>query len=336
MGPPPDVVVVGDINADIVAPIDHYPEPGGHGLADEMVFLSGGSAANTAASLGRLGVHVAMFGRVGDDPLAERALRALSDASVDLSRVVRDGAALTGLFFVTVTPDGERTMFGGRGANARLSPADLDGDVIGAARWLHLSGYPLLSSSGKAALSTAVDIARQAGVPVSFDAGIGPATRAWRDAVLGLGAAADVLLPNCLEARALTGGADADTAVRKLRTHSDQTVALKRGSRGCLVAAASDVWEAPAFPVDVRDTTGAGDAFNAGFIAGQLAGLGLRASAVLANALGALSATTLGAAGAGWQPTIVADLLASCRGRQPWIEWNEEIAAICAWLRGRA
>lgn len=333
---PPDVVVVGDINVDIVAPIDHYPERGGHGLAGEMKLQSGGSAANTAATLGRLGVRVAMFGRVGDDPLAERALRALSEVSVDISGVVRDRDAVTGLFFVTVTPDGERTMFGGRGANARLLPPDLDGEVIRSTQWLYLSGYPLLSPSGEATLSRAADIAREAGVPVSFDAGIGPATRDWREAVLRLAAAADVLFPNELEVRALTTEADAHAAVRKLRTHPRQTVALKRGSRGCLLVDASNAWEVPAFLVRVRDTTGAGDAFNAGIIAGRLGGLDCSASAVLANAVGGLTAMALGAAGAGWRTSDVVDLLESCCGRQPWTDWHEEIEAVCAWLCNRA
>ncbi|MFQ5343246.1 MAG: carbohydrate kinase family protein, partial [Anaerolineae bacterium] len=144
----PDVVVVGDINVDILATVDHYPQPGGHGLAEELRMESGGSAANTAAALGHLGLDVVMMGRVGDDPLAEGALRGLRSAGVDMLYVQRDAEMTTGVMFVTITPDGERTMFGGRGANRRLSPDDIDATAIQQARWLHLSGYALLSESG--------------------------------------------------------------------------------------------------------------------------------------------------------------------------------------------
>jgi sugar/nucleoside kinase (ribokinase family) len=332
----PDVVVVGDINVDIVVAIDRYPEPGGHGLAQNMALTSGGSAANTAASLGRLGFQVAMIGRVGDDPLAERALEALYEASVDTSSVVRDRAATTGLFLVAVSADGERTMFGGRGANAGLVPSDIDDAVIASAQWLHLSGYPLLSPSGTAALFQSAAVARRAGIPVSFDPGIGPAAGDWRDAVLRLGAVADVLLPNEVEAWALTGEADAVAAMQKLCSHPGQVIALKRGDRGCVVAAGPDSWEVPAFPVRASDTTGAGDAFNAGFIAGRLAGFDHRASALLANALGGVTATVMGTAAGVWRLPDIVGLLESSRHRQPWAEWSPDVEAICGWLRNQS
>jgi ribokinase len=328
----PDAVVVGDINVDILAAVDHYPLSGGHGLAEELRMESGGSAANTAAALGLLGLDVVMVGRVGDDPLAEWALRGLRSAAVDVSHVRRDAEATTGLMFVTVTPDGERTMFGGRGANRRLSPDDIDASEIRKARWLHLSGYALLSESGRAALRKAAEVARRAGVPISLDVGVGPATQQWRDAVVEVTAVSGLLLPNQAEAELLTGEKMPARAARWLQTRGARTVVIKRDVRGCHVAAGSEEWAMPAFHVDPTDSTGAGDAFDAGLIAGQLAGFDLRVSALLANALGGLATTVVGAGSLVCEPAQVVRFLEEQRTDERWAEWAGEFDVLLAWL----
>jgi len=317
---------------DILARVDHYPPPGGHGLAEELRMESGGSAANTAAALGHLGLDVVMLGRVGDDPLAEWALRGLRSAGVDVSHVRRDADATTGVMFVTITPDGERTMFGGRGANRRLSPDDIDATAIQQARWLHLSGYVLLSECGQAAARKAVDVARRAGVPISLDVGMGPATQAWRDVVLEVAAASDVFLPNQAEAESLTGENQPARAARWLRARGVRTVVIKLGYRGCHVLSGSEARDVPGFDVHALDSTGAGDACDAGFIAGRLAGLGLRASALLANALGALTTTVVGAGGALSGPARVLQFLKEQRTDGRWAEWAGELDALLSWL----
>lgn len=330
--PSPDVVVVGDINVDILASVDHYPPPGGHGLAEELRMESGGSAANTAAALGRLGLDVVMLGRIGDDPLAAWALRGLRSAAVDVSHVGRDVEMTTGVMFVTVTPDGERTMFGGRGANRRLSPGDINAIAIEHARWLHVSGYALLSESGRTAARKAVDVARQAGVPISLDAGIGPATQQWRDAVLELAAVSDLSLPNQAEAELLTGKQTPARAARWLQARSARTVVVKLGDRGCYVLSGSEAWDVPGFDIHALDSTGAGDAFDAGFIAGQLAVLTLRSSALLANALGALATMEMGAGSRLFEPARVHQFLEEQRTDERWSGWAGEFDALLDWL----
>ncbi|MFQ5593682.1 MAG: carbohydrate kinase family protein [Anaerolineae bacterium] len=330
--PSPDVVVVGDINVDILARVDHYPSPGGHALAEELRMESGGSAANTAAALGHLGLDVVMLGRIGDDPLAEWALRGLRSSAVDVSHVRRDAEATTGVMFVTVTPDGERTMFGGRGANRRLSPDDIDATAIEQARWLHLSGYALLSESGQAAVRRAVEVARQAGVPISLDAGMGPATLAWRAAVVEVAAVSDLFLPNQAEVELLTGKQTPARAARWLQARGVRTMVVKLGAKGCHVSDGSEEWTTPGFKIDPVDSTGAGDAFDAGFIAGRLAGLSLRASALLANALGALTTTVVGAGGALSGPARVLQFVKEQRDDGRWAEWAGELDLVLGWL----
>ncbi len=110
----PDVITLGDINLDVVAPILAYPSRGGDSVAEGALLHTGGSAVNTAVALARLGVDVGFIVRVGRDALAAQALTDLTDVGVDARLVQFDPAISTGVIFIAVTPDGERTMFGAR------------------------------------------------------------------------------------------------------------------------------------------------------------------------------------------------------------------------------
>jgi len=330
----PDVVVLGDIVVDVLAPVDSYPPKGGHALAEGIHMAAGGSAANTALVLGRFGVDVAILGRVGDDPLADVALAALEQAGVDLSYVRRDRETMTALLFVVVTPDGERTMFGARGASKRLGPQDVAVEVVRQAHWLHLSGYTLLEAEGRAAVRRAVELAQAAGIPVSLDVGVGPAYRC-RDEILALLPALQVILPNENEARDLTGETDVRRAAQMLQEAGAQEVVITRGPAGCHVATPAGRFDLPAFRVDAADATGAGDAFNAGWIAARLAGLDVRAAALLATALGSLKATVRGAGAALPTPRQLLAFLEAQRGRPEWQAWREELEAVEGFVRER-
>jgi ribokinase len=132
------VVVLGDINIDVLMPVPDYPQPGGETLSERVTSSLGGSAANAAIVLARLGAVPRLVARVGQDPWAEMALEALRQAGVEVGCVQRDAQALTGMMFTPVTPDGERTMFGQRGANPRLDPSLITADIFRGASWLHL------------------------------------------------------------------------------------------------------------------------------------------------------------------------------------------------------
>jgi len=292
----PQVVALGDINVDVIAHIPRYPPQGGDGLAERMSVHSGGSAANTAIALARLGLDVGLIGRVGEDPLAEWALEELTEAGVDLSAVQRDPEAMTGLMFIAVTPDGERTMFGYRGANARTDPDLLDEAYIAGAHLLHLSSYALLEAPQREAALRALEMAHRAGLKVTLDVGLEAATKLAGE-IRNLASQVDLIFLTLAEAERLTERRDAEGAVERLLSWGVEAAALKLGGRGCLVGTGDEVFAAPAFAVEVKDTTGAGDAFDAGFLFGRLRGLGWRESALLANALGALAAAVEGAGG---------------------------------------
>jgi len=289
-----EAVVIGDINVDVLASIPAYPLPGGDALAERIVTRAGGSAANTAIALSRLGISAKMIGRVGRDVWADMGLQSLSDSRVDIADVQRDDLASTGLFFIAVTPDGERTMFGLRGANARTDPASIDPGALDSARLLHVSGYALLESPQRDAALRLVDLAVQRGVSVSLDTGLQPAL-AVPDIIRRLLPRLSICVLGIEEAQALVNASAPADAAAALVERGVKRVGLKLGAQGCLAADAFRVEHLPAFEVPVVDTTGAGDAFSAGLIFGWLRGAGLQATGTLANALGALAATSWGA-----------------------------------------
>ncbi len=321
------VVTLGDINVDLIASVPYYPTPGGDGLAERLEVHSGGSAANTATALANFEVDVGIIGRVGRDVLAEQALARLAEAGVDLRCIQRDGEVITGIMFIPVTPDGERTMFGYRGANPRLDPALLDEEYIAQADVFHLSSYALLAEPQRSAARRAVEVAHQAGVTISLDVGLEAAARAT-DEVKALLPLVDLIFPNQAEAKHLTGSSDAREVVKALLGYGIKTVALKLGARGCTVGSEGEIFSVPAFTVEVQDTTGAGDSFDAGFILGRLWGLGVRESAILANALGALAASAVGAGDALPGKEKARTLLQGCLSNPAWRHWEREVNRI--------
>jgi ribokinase len=288
-----EVAVFGDINVDALMPVRAYPSPGGDALSQRVITLAGGSAANTAIALARLGVATRMIGRVGDDVWAEVALRPLIEAGVDVVGVQRDTLAPTGLFFIPVTPDGERTMFGQRGANARIEPASIDTSLLDGARILHVSSYALLEAPQRDAARRAIDRAAHERIGLSLDVGVLPALTAT-DEIRRLLPQLSICVLGLEEALALVDARSPADAVAALVERGSRMVGLKLGAQGCLLGDASGVVHLPAFEVDVVDTTGAGDAFGAGLIFGRLRGLSLPAAGTLANALGSLAATVWG------------------------------------------
>ena len=284
----PQVIALGDINLDIVAHIARYPQPGGDGLARQSYLRAGGSAANTALTLVRCGIETAIIGRVGADALGTQLLADLQAGGVDVSLVQRDPDATTGTMFIVITPDGERTMFGFRGANVRTDPAGIPVTGFGHARHFHLSGYALLESPQREAALRALELAQEAGLSASLDAGL-EVLMQQADLVCALLPRMDLFFPNLDEAELLADTRDPEAAAVRLREQGVKVVALKLGVRGCLVATADGVFTVPPFGVEVCDTTGAGDAFDAGVICGRLHGLSWRTAALLGNALGALA-----------------------------------------------
>ncbi len=290
----PDVVALGDVNVDIIAHFASYPGKGEDALAHSTEFHCGGSAANTAMALACMGLEVVLISRVGPDPLAAKALSSLSEAGVLPAGLQRDPAAMTGLMYVIVTPDGERTILGHRGANVLTDPNLVSEEQIRDAKLLHLSGYALLAEPQRSAALLALEMACRHGLTVVLDPGMSVHQAALNE-MRALFPVIDILLPNLPEAQALTGAGSPQACFQDLLAQGVRLVALKLGEHGCLIGDKEGSAHVPGLAVEARDTTGAGDFYAAGFIAGYLGGLDLRGAAILGNALGAVASARVGA-----------------------------------------
>lgn len=265
MRPAPTIHVVGELMVDVIARVHTPPAPGSDAPAT-ITENDGGSAANVAAWLAHLDAPVRFVARVGADASGDAALERLSAAGVEV-RAAQDAHHPTGRCVVIVTPDGERTMFPDPGANAHLSAADIDATDWVAGDHLHVSGYSLIREGSRAAVLIALERARQGGLTVSVDASSeAPLLAVGPETFLGWLAPTDVLFANAAEARALTGTADAAQAVDALVARA-LTAVVKVGGEGALAGCREGRWRTPAVPAVAQDSTGAGDAFAAGFLA---------------------------------------------------------------------
>lgn len=233
---------------------------------------AGGSGANTAAWLGRLGVETHFAGRVGDDAFGGFLNGELLRSGVT-PHLARDRDLRTGKVFVLVDAAGERTMITDRGASEALRPEDLPTQIFEPGTHLHLSGYTFSGGTRREAAFEALRLAHEASMTVSVDpssvpllSDIGP------DRFLKWTAGADLCLPNLDEGALLAGTREPETILATLREHYHGVV-LKLGARGAAYAGEdADTLSLPAAATRVMDTTGAGDALCAGFLSAWMAG----------------------------------------------------------------
>jgi ribokinase len=304
----PEVLALGDVNVDIIAHLATYPAKGEDALADSSEIHYGGSAANTAVALSRMGIATRLIARLGCDSWAEQAEHFLGSQGVDLAGLQRDPTVMTGLMYIIVTPDGERTILGYRGANVCTDPTQIEEAQFRSARFFHLSAYSLLTEPQRSAALQALEIASRYGLTTAVDPGT-TVPRAALDQVRTLLPRIRVLLPNLAEAQGLTGYSAPEDCARALLGAGIKAVAVKLGQDGCLVGDNERLDRVPPFAVRARDSTGAGDSFAAGFIVGYLGGLSLQSAGILGNALGARAASRVGGGAAGLHAQEILALL---------------------------
>ncbi len=253
-----------------------------------------GAESNVAVGICRLGGSARFISRLGDDEFGRLVAMRLRGEGVDVSQVFFDAGAPTGLIVRERREVGPvDVLYYRRGSAAsRLSPLDLNAEYIASARYLVLSGItPALSDSCRETVFAAAEIARASGVTVVVDPNM--RFKLWsaaeaRATLLDLIGHADLVLPGLEEAELLAGESDAVAAARALLRLGPRVVVVKLGERGALALTHEEQVESPATPIPrVVDPVGAGDAFAAGFLTGQLRGMDLPASLALANRCGA-------------------------------------------------
>jgi sugar/nucleoside kinase (ribokinase family) len=282
-----DLLVVGDCNPDLLlAGGDVAPEFGqAEKLVEEARLLVGGSATILACAAARLGLSVALVAAVGNDLFGRFMLDALAERGVDVSACIVGGGS-TGVTVALVRGD-DRAILTAPGAMAELTAGDVPRRLLETARHVHVGSYYLLDGL-RPGIAELVDAAHAAGATFSVDPQGDPSGE-WDGGLPALAPSLDMLFVN-------------EGEHRMLRSDGCPLVVLKRGSRGAAAITGAETVEARAPEVAAVDATGAGDSFDAGFIAGRLRGMGVRESLALACACGALSTRALGGTAA--QPTL--------------------------------
>ncbi|MEA2608463.1 MAG: hypothetical protein QOJ75_706 [Chloroflexota bacterium] len=276
------MVVLGDLILDVVLAPTRSLEAGSD-VPGRVLLVQGGSAANVARWLGRLGAKSSLVAAVGRDATGRALVKAVRSDRVT-AHVSRVAGARTGRIGVLVATDGERSFVQDRGAAELLEPGELRAAWFAGADAVHLPIYSLLGGRLGAAGRRAIELGRAAGSTVSVDlASRAPLMADGRRAALDLvrETAPDILFATTAEAEALLGGGRLEGMLEFA-----SIIVIKRGSKGATVFARDGIdslrFEVATVALPASDTTGAGDAFDAGFLIGwfsaRAAGRSLSAS----------------------------------------------------------
>jgi sugar/nucleoside kinase (ribokinase family) len=310
-----DILALGNAIVDVLAQTDerflveHGLAKGSMQLIDEAraealyaamgpaTIVSGGSAANTAVGAASLGATVGFVGKVRDDELGRLFTHDLNAVGVRFDTAPATQGAATARSFILVTPDGERTMNTYLGACQTLGPDDLDEAALRSARIVYLEGYLWDPAAAKEAFRKAVGIAHAAGNKVALTLSDAFCVDRYREEFKGLvrDGSVDLLFANIHELKSLYETADEQDAISALAQEGVLGI-VTRSAEGALVVSRDGVESVPASPVEtVIDTTGAGDLFAAGFLAGISHGLSSRDCARLGGIAAAEVISHIGA-----------------------------------------
>lgn len=283
-----DILVVGSLNADLVARAPRFPQPGETISGEDLRVIPGGKGANQAVAAARLGANVSMLGRVGNDNFGDFLLENLKQNRVDSSLVQRDDSS-TGTAIIIVDSNGQNSIVLSAGANGNVSIADVDNSPF--------TNYQLLLLQLEIPLPAVLRAAQRAkenNVRVILNPA--PAQQ-LPDELIAL---ADYIIPNETELSLLTSQKiedipSAESAARDLLRRGARNVIVTLGSKGALLVNAETSKQIHTFKVEVVDTTAAGDAFIGGFATSLLENKSLEEAVRFGCACGALATTKFGA-----------------------------------------
>ena len=292
-----DVLTIGEILVEIMRKMRDTPldVP-----ADFLGPYPSGAPAIFADAAARLGLHSAIIGAVGDDDFGRLVLNRLRSDGVDVSHVKILRNYLTGIAFVSYFSDGSRKFIFHlkHSASSRLSSKDIDEDYVAQFKHVHVMGSALsINKRMREACYKVVETAHKNGAKISLDPNLRPELippikiRKICKPILDV---AELVLPSIEEAKALANTLDVDSACQKILDMGVEIVAVKMGGLGSTIYTRNKKLYIPAFTVEEIDPTGAGDTYDAAFVAGLLRGWSLEEIGRYANAAGALAVTKFG------------------------------------------
>ncbi len=291
------VVCVGVHILDILGrPVTMIP-PGQHSvIIDEIRATAAGTAAGASVDLAKLGHRVRNVGAIGDDMIGEIVVKLLNDHGVETDLISRMAGRVTSATILPIRPNGERPALHVPGANGVFSADDLTDaqlDAVVTAAGVHFGGLDAMTALDPGALAEVAKEARSRGAIVTMDVLRNGDSVSLRSLAPVL-AHTDWFCPNEEQLLGLAETSDLREAAQRVLAMGVLGVAVTRGEHGCRVFTAGVDESLPALDIEVVDTTGCGDGFDAGFLTGLLAGLDPVAAAWVGTVCGSLIATGLG------------------------------------------
>ena len=288
-----DVVGFGALNVDMLLKVDRLAGAEEESFIEDYIEACGGSAANAIVGLARLGCETGFIGKVANDREGKMQLVCFSMEGVDTNGIIHAQQGKSGSVLGLVDRKGARSLYINSGVNDTISPEEIKLDYASRTRFLHLTSFV-----GEKSLQTQIKMlnALPSDVKVSLDPGAIYARKGY-SAIEPIIKRAYVLMPNSFELEQLTGESDYCRGADFMIGRGVKVVAVKLGSQGCYVTDGRERLRIDAFKVKVVDTTGAGDAFCAGFLYGLIQGKSLFESGRLGNFVASRCVMQMGARG---------------------------------------
>ena len=293
-----DILCLGVVVADAVGVgIDEWPREGSLLVFDRVEMHLGGCPANTAVALARLGIRAGVAAKVGADGLGEFVRATLAHNGVDIRglKVSRDRRDATSFSFIMVPSSGNRRIYHTLGANGTFSSEDVDAQLFRGVKWAAFGCLSLMPGLFGRRLAKLLKAARKAGARTAGDTALNSRLLSWEPVLRGCWEHLDVFFPSEEEASRLTGLSNPREICRFFRDRGVRIAGVKLGERGCAVACDDGYEVIPSYKVQCRDTTGAGDCFMAGLLAGLLKGRHPFDAARMGNAVAAFCVQAVGA-----------------------------------------
>ena len=277
-----------------VPPLARLPVAGELVATQDFLANSGGSAANTATALAKLGVRAVVAGKVGNDIFGDFIIRDLQRKNVDISGISRSANYGTSKTVILSVTGEDRRYIHTLGANADLAGSDLAPRLSNRSRVFYLGGYLTLPSLRSSELCALLQLAHAGGARTVLDVVLPSDQTDGQSSLADVLPHVDFFLPNDDEAGRLTGESDTQSQARQLLRYGCDTVVITLGERGAFLMNRRETIETPAFVTQVVDPSGAGDAFAAGVIVGVLENWEMARTLRFANAIGASACMALG------------------------------------------
>jgi sugar/nucleoside kinase (ribokinase family) len=293
------IINVGIVTVDAIAQtIDKTPKPKELVFFDKLAFTTGGCAVNCAIDLGKMGISNSLIVKVGGDMLGDFVLSEAKRYGIDVSHVSRDPVTNTPFSFVMVDPTGERAFVHTMGSNATLIPSDIDVDFIGKHKFCYIGGVMLMPKlDGKPLAGVLKEIRKRGVITILDDVFISADEAKWRDVILPMLPEVDYFVPSEPEAMAISGLKDPPAMATYFMDHGAKNAVIKLGEKGVYYQDKDGKnGYVGAYKVSkVVDTTGAGDSWDAGFVAGLSLGYDFPQACLLGNATAVFCITAPGA-----------------------------------------